>query len=150
MSRTVAVVVVCAVLAIMGGAVAAGTTATSHTAASHATHASHTSNLPPVVSGKVVKVTAVSGALQSFVLDRGSTYSAKHRRVTINVSADTTYVLLKAAGTSTDVKAGAKVLVRLSAALKDLKGDAVSVRVRTAAPVGTTATTHTTAHHKAY
>jgi len=107
-------------LAAVGGAMAAGTGAKPHAAPVKA---------PPVVSGTVVSVQA-DGTLQSFVIQR----SRNAHKVTITVTADTTYRQNKQATTSAGVKVGAKVLVRLAAALKDYAGTGTRVTITQSAP----------------
>ena len=111
--------------------------------------AGHTGNLPPVMSGKVLSVKAEGGTLHSFVLQRPSTISAKHRRVTIAVTATTKYLLDKNSGSSSDVRVGASVLVRLAAALQNGRGEAVRVTIKAVAHPSRGATSHVTQqqHH---
>ena len=83
-------------------------------------------DLAPVVSGTVASVTVDNGVLKSFVI------SHVDQNVTITVTTDTVYKLGKQAGTADDVKVGAKVLVRLTEAVKDNAGTAKIVRIRVA------------------
>lgn len=83
--------------------------------------------LGPVTSGTVSSVTMDGTTLKSFVVKTHGKDKA-----TITVTADTKYMKGKEAATAADVKAGAKVMVRLAEELKDNAGTAKMVRIKVA------------------
>lgn len=82
-----------------------------------------------ICSGVVKSVTKDGDTLKSFVLTTMATPEKPAADVTISVTDKTKYMKGKTAATSADVVVGAKVLVRLKAALVDNAGTAVVVRI---------------------
>ena len=87
--------------------------------------------LPPMVGGKITKLTLASGALKSFVLTPPPPPPGQVAppRATISVNAKTKYLAGAKVLTAKDLKTGMKVDVILQAPLKNSAGLAVEVRI---------------------
>jgi len=82
-----------------------------------------------VCAGVVKSLTKDGDALKSFVVTTDATPGKPAADVTISVTDTTKYMKAKTPGTAADVVVGAKVMVRLKAALADGAGTAAVVRI---------------------